>query len=147
MGWLGACGLSELSHLEVWGSTHLQASKYEAGLEHELAGFAPLPCCGLVLPTSLPVEPGCAQTLQQWEPWKCSGTGTVPKVLHVSCLTSDCVQPQLQCKADFVRGEPLNFYHSFFTQWSVTYAKKGVISFTDNLASNETLNCGTRALW
>lgn len=25
--------------------------------------------------------------------------------------------------------------------------KKGVISFTANLASNETLNCGTRALW
>lgn len=66
---LGACGFSQLAFKSVG---EMQASKYEAGLEQELVGFAPLPWCGLVPPTSLPVEPGCGQTLQPWGPRKCS---------------------------------------------------------------------------
>lgn len=94
--------------------------------------------------TSLPVElwsdtaVGAMGVLQE--------QGLLQRCFMSLALTSGHVQPQVQCEADFV-DEPLNSYCSFFTQWSVIYAKKDVISFTNNLASDETLNCGTRALW
>lgn len=86
--------------------------------------ICPLPCCGLVLSTSLPVEPwlwsdpaalGAMEVLQE--------QGLLQRCLIPLALTSGYVQPQVQCKADFV-GESLNSYCSFFTQWSIIYAKK-----------------------
>lgn len=70
-GELGACRFSQLTFKSVG---EVQASKYEAGLEQELVGFAPLPSCGLVPPASHPClwSGGCGQTLQPWEPRKCS---------------------------------------------------------------------------
>ena len=52
---LRACGFSQLrfksvSELEIW------ASKYDAGFEHEIARFASLPCCELLVTTLVPMQ-------------------------------------------------------------------------------------------
>lgn len=103
---LGACEFSQLTYKSVG---EMQARNMSWGV-----------CCPAPF-TSLPVElcsdtaVGAMGVLQE--------QGLLQRCFMSLALTSGHVQPQVQCEADFV-DEPLNSYCSFFTQWSVIYAKK-----------------------
>lgn len=52
---LRACGFLQLRFKSA-SELEIQASKYDAGLEHKIARFASPPCCGLLVTTFLPMQ-------------------------------------------------------------------------------------------
>lgn len=135
---------SHSSHLEVWG--RCRPAEMKQALDRSWQDLLPCPAVGwsFLIPAcgAVVVVRHCSTGSHGSAP----GAGTVAKMLNISCFdfrlcsTSGSVQSWL-CRW------ALNSYCSFSTQWSIICAKKDVISFTNNLASNETLNCRTRAPW
>lgn len=118
---LRACAFSELkfkrvSKLEIW------ASKHDAGLEHEIARFASLPCSGLLLSTFLPMQ-------YLWSDATALGDMEVLKIkslLHRCLLHLSCFDFRLYSTSGSMQSWLCRWTSQLclFTQRSIIYARK-----------------------